>query len=297
MNDVQLSEVLNKIETISEFKFFVDTQKIDVTKEVDIKADKEKIFDILDKLFSGTNITYEVYKKQILLKKVDLKPNKLTSFGPGQSYIEIIKLQQTITGTITDENGTPLPGANILEKGTTNGTQADFDGKFSISVDDENVILVVTYIGFATKEVVVTGQSSINIVLEESAAGLDEVVVMGFGTQKKEAVVGAMTSITPSELKIPSSNLTTALAGRISGMVSYQTSGEPGADNAQFFVRGVASFNGQNGPLILIDGVELTVDDLARLQPDDIQSFSVLKDPTTTAIYGARGANGIILVT
>lgn len=297
MNDVQLSEVLNRIETISEFKFFVDTQKIDVTREVAIKANKERIFDILDKLFSGTNITYEVYKKQILLKKVDLKRSTPTSVGPGQSYIEIIKLQQTITGTITDENGTPLPGANILEKGTTNGTQADFDGNFSISVEDENVILVVTYIGFATKEVFVNGQSSINIVLEESAAGLDEVVVMGFGTQKKEAVVGAMTSITPSELKIPSSNLTTALAGRISGMVSYQTSGEPGADNAQFFVRGVASFNGQNGPLILIDGVELTVDDLARLQPDDIQSFSVLKDPTTTAIYGARGANGIILVT
>src|SRR5699024_7585839 len=119
----------------------------------------------------------------------------------------------------------------------------------------------------------------------------------GFGTQKKESIVGAMSSVRPSELKIPASNLTTALAGRVPGLVAYQTSGEPGKDNAQFLVRGVASFNNQNGPLILIDGVELTVDDLARLQPDDIESFSVLKDPTTTAIYGARGANGIILVT
>ena len=206
-------------------------------------------------------------------------------------------LQQSITGLVTDSDGTPLPGASIIEKGTTNGTQTDFDGNFTLFLKNEDAQLIVSYIGFVSKEIPVGKKDNVTIILQEDTAALDEVVVMGFGTQKKEAVVGAMTSVKPSELKIPSSNLTTALAGRLSGVVAYQNSGEPGEDNSQFFVRGVASFNGQNGPLILIDGVELTVDDLARLQPDDIESFAVLKDPTTTAIYGARGANGIILVT
>src|SRR5690606_21575280 len=138
-------------------------------------------------------------------------------------------------------------------------------------------------------------RSVINILLVSDMSGLDEVVVVGFGTQKQESVVGSMSSIKPSELKIPASNLTTALAGRVAGLVAYQTSGEPGRDSAQFLVRGVASLYSYNGPLILIDGVERTMYDLARLQPDDIESFAVLKDPTTTAIYGARSANGIIL--
>ncbi|AWW33312.1 SusC/RagA family TonB-linked outer membrane protein [Echinicola strongylocentroti] len=190
-----------------------------------------------------------------------------------------------------------LPGVTVRLKGTDVVTVTNIDGEFSISVPDNNAVLIFSFVGYQTTEVPVGTQTDITVKLEENLEGLEEVVVVGFGTQKKESVVGAMSTINPSELKIPSSNLTTALAGRVSGMVSYQTSGEPGADNAQFFVRGVASFNNQNGPLILIDGVELTADDLARLQPDDIESFSVLKDPTTTAIYGARGANGIILVT
>lgn len=204
----------------------------------------------------------------------------------------------TISGQVTSTDGEPLIGVNILVKDQEGiGTTTDIDGNYQLSVPDGATTLVFTYIGFVAQEVAIDGRTEINVELEPNTSQLDEVVVVGFGTQKKDAVVGAMSTVRPSELKIPSSNLTTALAGRVSGMISYQTSGEPGADNAQFFVRGVASFNNQNGPLILIDGVELTADDLARLQPDDIESFSVLKDPTTTAIYGARGANGIILVT
>lgn len=203
-----------------------------------------------------------------------------------------------ITGTVTNEDGEPLIGVNILVKDTEGiGTTSDFDGNYIISVPDDSEVLVFTYVGYKSQEVPIDGRNRIDVVMLIDNTVLDELVVVGFGTQKKSAMVGSMTTVNPSELKIPSSNLTTALAGRVAGMVSYQTTGEPGADNAQFFVRGVASFNNQNGPLILIDGVELTADDLARLQPDDIQSFSVLKDPTTTAIYGARGANGIILVT
>ncbi|MCK0155712.1 TonB-dependent receptor [Cellulophaga sp. F20128] len=222
-------------------------------------------------------------------------PTNLNTISSATTLVSIV--QQEIKGTIKDDEGTPLLGASVIEKGTTNGTQTDFDGNYSIKVSSSNAILIISYVGYTPQEVPVNGKTNISISLQLDASALDEVVVMGFGTQKKESVVGAVASIKPSELKIPSSNLTTALAGRLSGVVAYQTSGEPGENNAEFFVRGVASFNGQNGPLILIDGVELTVDDLARLQPDDIESFAVLKDPTTTAIYGARGANGIILVT
>lgn len=204
---------------------------------------------------------------------------------------------RNITGTVTSSDGEALPGVTVVVKGSQIGTVTDVDGNYSIDVPNANDVLVFSFIGYTTQEAVVGDRTVLNIMLTADVTALEEVVVVGFGTQKKESVVGAMSSIKPSELKVPASNLTTALAGRISGLISYQTSGEPGADNAQFFVRGVASFNGQNGPLILIDGVELTMDDLARLQPDDIESFSVLKDPTTTAIYGARGANGIILVT
>tara|TARA_R110002049_G_scaffold304822_1_gene500502 strand:+ start:1759 stop:5202 length:3444 start_codon:yes stop_codon:yes gene_type:complete len=293
MNDVQLSEVLNRIETISEFRFFVDTQKIDVKIEVDIKADKEKIFDILDKLFKGTNITYEVFKKQILLKKLDYKPIQLQSIGPDQSVIEINKPQQTITGNISDENGTPLPGANILEKGTTNGTQADFDGNFTISIEDENAILVVSYIGFATKEVQVNSQTNLSINLEESSAGLDEVVVVGFGTQKKLNLTGAVSSIQSEDLENrPITSASQALQG-VQGVYINQIGGQPGNDAATIRVRGVGTLN-DNNPLILVNGIEFSINDL---NPNDIESITVLKDAASAAIYGSRAANGVVLVT
>ncbi len=295
LEQVALEDALQEIESLTEFKFFIDTRKINVGRRVSFKGKNAKIDRILRKLFQGTDIVYEIFNKQIILRR---EVNRLSAPSMGvQLADQNTAPQYTVTGTVTDAQGVPLAGANVVEKGTVNGAQADFDGNFTLNVADGNAVLVFSYLGFATMEVGVNNRTSLTVNMQEDAAGLDEVVVVGFGTQKKEAVVGAMTSIKPAELKIPSSNLTTALAGRLSGIVSFQTSGEPGADNAQFFVRGVASFNGQNGPLILIDGVELTADDLARLQPDDIESFSVLKDPTTTAIYGARGANGIILVT
>ena len=204
----------------------------------------------------------------------------------------------TVKGTITDDFGVPLPGANILEKGTSNGTQSDFDGNYTLNVTSNKATLVISYLGYKTQEVVIGLKTIINIKLIEDAAGLDEVVLVSFGKQKKSSVVASITTIKPSELNIPSSNLTTALAGRISGLISYQRSGEPGADNAEFFIRGITSFGtGGNSPLILIDGIELDVEDLARLNPDDIASFSILKDASAAALYGARGANGVVYVT
>ena len=152
--------------------------------------------------------------------------------------------------------------------------------------------------GFTDQEIVVGTNKVINVQLEPTADALDEVVIVSFGTQKKQSVVSSITTIKPSELKIPSSNLTTALAGRVSGLISYQRSGEPGQNNAEFFIRGITSFGaGGSNPLILIDGIELDVEDLARLNPDDIATFSILKDASATSLYGARGANGVVYVT
>tara|TARA_R110000868_G_scaffold1647_4_gene13285 strand:+ start:2958 stop:6299 length:3342 start_codon:yes stop_codon:yes gene_type:complete len=294
MNDVQLSEVLNRIETISEFKFFVDTQKIDVKFEVNIKADKERIFDILDKLFHGTDITYEVYKKQILLKKVDVKPTKSMSIDSDQGNIETKILQQVISGGISDNVGTPLPGANILEKGTTNGTQADFDGNFTISVEDLNAVLVISYVGFATKEVSLNGQTNLNITLEESAAGLDEVVVVGYGTQKRLNLTGSVSTVDGEELaKQVVGQTSSAIQGAMPGVTVRRTSGKPGSDGGEIRIRGIGTL-GNSSPLTLIDGVP---SDLNNVDPNDIESISVLKDAASAAIYGSRAANGVVLIT
>ena len=204
---------------------------------------------------------------------------------------------EIITGTVTDKTGTPVPGVNILEDSDSyNGAVTDFDGNFIIK-SGPNATLIISYVGFITQEIKLSGQTNLEIVLEEDLFGLEEVTVVAYGEQKKESVIAAVTSVDPTELRIPTSNLTTSLAGRVAGLISYQRSGEPGRDNAEFFIRGVSTFGYARSPLILIDGIETTSTDLARLQPDDIASFSIMKDATATALYGARGANGVIMVT
>lgn len=202
-----------------------------------------------------------------------------------------------VTGSVTDRGGEPLPGATVQVKGGTRGVIANIDGNYEFTDCPIGSTLVVSFIGMETIEQVYKGERRIDFVMDFIADQLDEVTVVAFAKQKKESVLASISTVTPSELKVPSSNLTTALAGRVAGLISYQRSGEPGQDDASFFVRGVTSFSYAAGPLILIDGVEMTSTDLARLQPDDIESFSIMKDATATALYGARGANGVIMVT
>jgi TonB-linked SusC/RagA family outer membrane protein len=203
--------------------------------------------------------------------------------------------QQQVAGTVTDAEDIPLAGANILEKGTTNGTQTDFDGNFSIEVA-EGAVFVVSYIGFATKEVPVNGQSSISINLAEDAAGLDEVVVVGYGTQRKSDVTGAVSSISGEDLaETASANLISQAQGKLAGVDIVNNNGSPGAPTT-IRIRGNRSINAGNDPLYVIDGVPTTqgIDDF---NPGDIESLEVLKDASAVAIYGSRGANGVILIT
>lgn len=222
-----------------------------------------------------------------------------TTFSTEQLYAGETTFQQgkrVVTGNVVDVKGEPLPGATITIEGTTSGVITDVDGNFKIEVEDDDVLLA-SFIGMETQKLPVDGKSTFTIVLQETVNELDELTVVAFAKQKKESVISSISTVKPSELKIPTSNLTTALGGRIAGIVSYQRSGEPGLDNAEFFIRGVTTFGYKKDPLILIDNVELSSSDLARLQVDDIASFSIMKDASATALYGARGANGVILVT
>lgn len=207
--------------------------------------------------------------------------------------------RNTITGIVKDEKGEIMAGVTVVVKDKTNiGTATDVNGRYVLSVP-ENAELVFSMMTYSPQTIPVGTKKIINVILAEAKGkDLQEVVVTAFGKQEKKSdLIGAVTTVSPKDLKIPSSNLTNALQGRIAGMVSFQRSGEPGRDNADFFIRGIGSFGVNTQPLILIDNMEVTIDDLARLPPDDIASFSILKDATSSAVYGSRGANGVILVT
>lgn len=227
--------------------------------------------------------------------RADLKEKSLEKPLAG-NLIAQQKIKKVIKGTVSDDLGEALPGATIQIKGTTKGVTTDIDGTFTLDVNEADV-LEVSFLGLEAQQIPVKGKTTFVIALKSKIDELDEVLVVAFAKQKKESVISSISTIKPAELKIPSSNLTTALGGRIAGVISYQRSGEPGKDNADFFVRGVTTFGYTAKPLILIDNVELSSSDLARLQPDDIASFSIMKDASATALYGARGANGVILVT
>ena len=230
-----------------------------------------------------------------LLNCLNLKANSSNGVI-NKKYQNIIQQNKVIKGKVVDDAGIPLPGVTITIVGSSKGVITDLDGLYTIEAKSTDKLLF-SFVGLESKIIEIKDQSVIDVVLEEKVDELDEVLVVAFGKQKKTDVIGSVSTITPKDLKVPSSNLTTSLAGRLAGVISYQRSGEPGLDNAEFFIRGVTTFGYKKDPLILIDGIELNSTELARLQPDDISSFSIMKDATATALYGARGANGVILVT
>ncbi|MDR2384221.1 MAG: SusC/RagA family TonB-linked outer membrane protein [Tannerella sp.] len=281
--DIPLETVLKQIESQSDFSFFY-ADRIDLNEKVSISASNRPLGEVLNSLFGNTNISYKTKDKQIILQQKDP-----VAVAPQNKTV-------SITGVVLDENGEAIPGAMVTVKGTTRGVSTDIDGTFTLQARPEEQ-LEISFLGYQTLTVPVGKQTYINVALKLQANELDEVTVVAFGKQKKESVIGSISTVSVKDLKAPTSNLSTALAGRISGLISYQMSGEPGMDDANFFVRGVTSLQYASGPLILIDGVEMSSSDLSRMQPDDIASFSIMKDATATALYGARGANGVIAIT
>jgi len=284
--NTEIDLVLTKI-TAQTGTQFVYEKEIFSNKKVSLVASGEYIHTVLNKLFSNTDFEYKIFKNTVAIKR---KENLNATTGRLQ--------ERSISGIVKDSTGNVLPGVSVTLKNRPSvGTATDLNGRYILEVP-ENVILVFKMTGFVSQEIATAGKLTIDVVLKEDLTQIEEVVVGAFGsTQKRKDMIGSVTTVKPGDLKVPASNLTTALAGRVAGLIGFQRSAEPGFDNADFFVRGVATFGTQNNPLILIDNIEMTVTDLARLQVDDLESFQVMKDATATAIYGARGANGVILVT
>ncbi|MGV8090729.1 MAG: SusC/RagA family TonB-linked outer membrane protein [Mangrovibacterium sp.] len=282
VTNISVQRVLKQISRQTGVSIIYNESYFDDSDRVTLHVDNMPIEDVLNLCLEGNDYSYVIENGMIIIRKdKDLQS--------GQQ-------DKTVKGKITDSEGKPLPGATITVVGTTRGVITDIDGTYSIEANPTDK-LVFSFIGMESQIVDVGNQKTINVQMKDKSQELEDVTVVAFGKQKKESVIGSISTVKPAELKVPSSNLTTALSGRIAGIISYQRSGEPGQDNADFFVRGITTFGTNTNPLILIDGIELSSTDLARLQPDDIASFSIMKDATATALYGARGANGVILVT
>jgi len=291
MSNGSVTALIKNIQRQTGYAFLYNRGDIKELDVISISIESDNINEVLTESLKGLPIDFVVKEdeKVVILKRNATKADRERLLASLQ--------QATVQGLVTDSSGTPLSGVTVSVKDQSSMvTSTDQNGRYVLQVP-KNAVLLFTMVGYNTQEVNVGSQSEIDVILDMSASMLDDVVVVGFGTQKRKDLVGSVTSVSPGNLKVPSSNLTTALAGQAAGIIAYQRSGEPGQDNADFFVRGITTFGTNTNPLILIDGIELTSNDLARLRPDDIESFSILKDATATALYGARGANGVILVT
>lgn len=282
MQNVTVERVLNQIETETDYTFLYNKQMVDVTRKVSITVKNKPIKIVLASLFDGSGVSYSIDGKQIVLSKEEQKTRSQNS--------------HRISGTVVDAVGEAIIGATVIVKGTSNGTATDINGEFKLTAPSGGT-LSVSYIGYVPQELKIGNKTVFNITLNEDTKTLEEVVVVGFGKQKKESVIGAIQSVKSEDIKLPTTNLSNTFAGRIAGIISVQKSGEPGADGANFWIRGVGTFASAQSPLILIDGTESSSYDLNALAPEVIESFSVLKDATATALYGSRGANGVMLVT
>lgn len=283
-------QVMSEIEQQSDYTFFYYDNAIDVKRKVSLVIKDRPITAVLDALFKGTDNWYTIAGKQIYIKRKT--PNGKNEAQQG----DIVGDKRTVKGIVTDAtDGSPLIGASVKIEGTQTGVITDIDGKFSIPNCTSATTLKVSYIGYQKRAIPVGDLGFIEAKLS-SANELEGVVVVGAGTQKKVSVTGAITTVRGTDLRAPSSSLTNNLAGKLAGVVSVVNSGEPGS-SSEFYIRGVGTFGGRATPLILLDGVEISAGDLNRLPAESIESFSILKDASATAIYGARGANGVMLVT
>ena len=279
MRNVSVRNAMTELQAKSGYSFVYIAGDVDTDRTISVNASQLK--EAVAQILKGQNVSYEIQGKNIVIKK-----------GTQQATS---KKKRKVSGTVKDVNGEPIIGATIMEEGTTNGTITDFDGNFVLEVAD-GAELDISYIGYQTQKLQAKSGKALAVTLKEDLETLDEVVVVGYGTQKKVSVTGAMASTKGSDLaKVPTANITNTLAGRLPGLISYNRSGEPGYDDAGLLIRG-ASTTGDSSPLIVVDGVADRAGSLGRIDPNDIENITILKD-ASAAIYGSRAANGVILVT
>ncbi|MDL2255897.1 TonB-dependent receptor [Parabacteroides sp. OttesenSCG-928-G06] len=278
-------EILKEIEKNSEFTFFFNDNQVNANKKTSVNVKDATLEEALNKILENTGYEYRIIDRQVLIKIASTTTNLIPALQQQRG--------KTITGTVVDERGEAVIGANVVEKGTTNGEVTDINGSFSLSVS-ENAILQITYIGYITQEVIVGNKNMLSIVLREDTQTLDEVVVVGYGTKKKVNLTSAVASVSSKELlQSPAANLSNTLAGRLSGVVAVNSSGAP-SSGSTLSIRGQSTLN-NNSPLIVVDGVPR--DSFNAFDPNEIESVTVLKDGAAAAIYGARANNGVFLVT
>ena len=279
MEKSTIKQVLNSIEEKTDYYFLYNSLLVNVEQKVSIDVTNESIGEVLAKVFSGTDIKYEIQGRQVLL-----------------SSNENLIMQQSqikVSGKVTDSSGTPLPGVTVVVKGTSNGIITDFNGNYNLSNIPANAILVFSFVGLKTQEIAVSGKILIDVVMEEDAIGIEEVIAVGYGSQKKESLTGAVDQVKMDEIlgSRPVSSAATAIQGTIPGVQITAGSGQPG-ESPSIRIRGIESINGGE-PLILVDNVPMNIDDI---NPADIESISVLKDASASSIYGGRAAFGVILI-
>ncbi|HTG54627.1 MAG TPA: TonB-dependent receptor, partial [Niabella sp.] len=289
LKEAPIEKVLEAIREQGRYSFVYQSQIFPRDLKINIRTKNASIDSVMDKLLLNTPLYY---------KKIDRNLFVILTRNVPPPVTDVRRPPILVQGSVKDRAGGMLQNVSVYVKGTQNGTLTNEKGEFTLNANLYDS-LEISSVGYKTQYVFIADSRPLIIVLDGEDGSMNEVAVVAFSKQKKASMVASITSIKPSELRMPSSNLTNSLAGRLAGMVAYQRSGEPGQDNAAFFIRGITSFgaSAKKDPLILIDGIELSPNDLARLNPDDIASFSIMKDAMATALYGARGANGVILVT
>jgi len=286
----RVEDVLRDIEDNSEFRFFYQREQVDVERRVDLSVNDQPVEKILTQLFARQNLIFDVREDNLILIKKEQTANVRETDWPALQ-------QNTITGRVIDTNGQPLPGVTVLVKGTTNGTVTGNDGEYSLRNVPADGTLVFSFVGMRSQEVSVDGRVSVNVTLEQETIGIEEVVAIGYGTIKKSDLTGSVASVDSERLlDKPAFNVAQAIAGKVAGVKIVERSGAPGGE-PMIRIRGTNSINSSNSPLVVVDGVVGVANALSILNPNEIQSIEVLKDASATAIYGARGANGVILIT
>ena len=285
MEKATVKEVLSKIEDQSEFYFMYSGKIIDVDREVSVNNKNQKIDQVLKSLFEGTNVKYVIKDRFIVL----------TDSKSDGDVFDVMQ-QKSVSGIVTDESGVPLPGVTVVVKGTTTGTITDADGNYSLQNVQAGTTLIFSFVGMKTQEINVGSQTSINVTMEEDAIGMDEVVVVGYGSQKKSDITGSVASFDSDAIElVPVTNVASVMQGRVAGVNLIQAQGDAEAVTS-ILVRGQNSLTASNDPLIILDGIQFS-GGLSAVNPHDIKSIEILKDASSAAIYGARAANGVILIT
>ncbi|HZK62421.1 MAG TPA: SusC/RagA family TonB-linked outer membrane protein, partial [Anaerovoracaceae bacterium] len=289
LNRVTVKQVFQEIEANSEFVLLYKERQMDSNRKVDVKVENETVESILNQVFENTNDTYKIYDRQIVILASTAKES------PSVIVSEVNTEQKNqISGTVKDNKGLSIPGVSVVVKGTTTGTITDANGKFMISVPTNAKVLVFSFVGMKTQEFDITGKTTFNVVMEDEAIGIEEVVLVGYGTQKKVNLTGGLSSVSSKQLQArPITNVASALQGTMPGVTVIQNTGQPGLDQGTIRVRGIGTLNNSDA-MVVVDGL---VSSMRDVNPNDIENITVLKDAASAAIYGSRAANGVILIT